>query len=96
MTALGPAPVGRKLIGNIPAAPAPCLLNHRDLGDQFRGVATHRLQVTVFVLALMARLSAWVSRFRVQATLLTDMVGPHGITEFAMKEGAMLREPLRE
>lgn len=42
------------------------------------------MQVTMFVLALIGRLSAWgeyLGRFRVQATLL--MVRPHGITKFA-------------
>ena len=52
----GPAPVGRRPIGNIPAAGMPWLPMHRDPRNLSRGVATHRLQVTMCILALLGRL----------------------------------------
>lgn len=50
------APVGQRPTGDIPAAHVPWLPMHRDLCDLFRGVATHRLQVTMSALALLGGL----------------------------------------
>lgn len=50
------APVGQRPTGDIPAADVPWLPMHRDLCDLFRGVATHRLQVTMSALALLGGL----------------------------------------